>query len=228
MLDSSLLNLRALPLFHNLEAPLVEHLERASRIRAVEGRKQIVTAFEPVTDIIVVLRGMAEVSLPTDDGRLSLIGFLMPGAIAGDAAVLDRGPYGVSLAGGPACTYLCIQAPAFAHAMRESSTLAFNVSVALSRRLRMMFRRHEWMSWRSASRRMAAFLVWLHEQRAHHMPAVHITQEQLGALAGVSRETANKHLRRWVQLGWVQQEAGAIHVVAPEMLRSEGAPDSAE
>lgn len=221
MLETSPRALRALPLFQNLEEPLLERLVAASQVREVQGRKQIVAAFDPVTSVIVVLRGMAEVSLPTEDGRLGLIGFLMPGALAGDAAVLDRGPYGVSLAGGPDCTYLCIETAAFVHAMRESSSFAFTVSVALSRRLRMMFRRHEWTSWRSVSRRLAAFLVWLDEQREPQRPAVHITQEQLGALVGVSRETANKHLRRWVQLGWIQQRAGAIHVVEPARLLSD-------
>jgi CRP-like cAMP-binding protein len=109
--------------------------------------------------------------------------------------------------------------------MRESTTFGFNVSVALSRRLRMMFRRHEWISMRSVSRKLAAFLVWLHDQRDPLMPAVRITQEQLGALVGVSRETANKHLRRWVQLGWIQQRAGAINVVAPEQLLADAGAD---
>jgi len=217
--------MRALPLFHNLEQPLLDRLAAASSVRVAKGRAQIIAAYEPVTAIIVVLRGMAEVSIPVEDGRLVLIGFLMPGSLAGDAAALDRGPYGVSLAGGPDCDYLRIDTAAFLHAMRESSTFAFNVSVALSRRLRTMFRRHEWISWRSVSRKLAAFLVWLHEQRDPHMPAVRITQEQLGALVGVSRETANKHLRRWVQLGWIQQRAGAIHVMAPEQLLADSSAD---
>jgi CRP/FNR family cyclic AMP-dependent transcriptional regulator len=221
MREDSLRAMRALPLFQDLELPLLDRLAAASSIRVAKGRASIVAAYDPVTAIIVVLRGLAEVSLPSEDGRLTLLGFLMPGALAGDAAALDRGPYGVSLAGGPDCEYLRIEPRAFLHAMRESSTFAFNVSVALSRRLRMMFRRHEWMSWRSVSRKLAAFVVWLHEQRDPHMPAVRITQEQLGALVGVSRETANKHLRRWVQLGWIEQRAGAIHVVAPEAMLGE-------
>ncbi|MGN6109311.1 MAG: Crp/Fnr family transcriptional regulator [Kofleriaceae bacterium] len=216
--EVSLLAMRALPLFQGLEPPLLERLAAASSVRVAKARAAIVAAYEPVTAIIVVLRGMAEVSLPAEDGRLTLIGFLMPGGLAGDAAALDRGPYGVSLAGGPHCDYLRIEVAAFVHAMRESTTFAFNVAVALSRRLRMMFRRHEWISKPSVSRKLAAFVVWLHEQRDPHMPAVRITQEQLGALVGVSRETANKHLRRWVQLGWIQQRAGAIHVMAPEQL----------
>lgn len=227
MTEASLLEtIQTLPVFQGLEPSLLARLATAGNLRSAKARAAIVDAYEPVTAIVIVLRGMAEVSLPAEDGRLSLLGFLGPGGMAGDAAVLDRGPYGVSLAGGPDCDYLAIDATAFVHAMRESSTLSFNVAVALSRRLRMMFRRNEWMGTRSVSRKLASFVVWLDGQRDPHMPMLRITQEQLGALVGVSRETANKHLRRWVQAGWIEQRAGAISVVAPDQLLAEvGAED---
>jgi CRP-like cAMP-binding protein len=217
--------MQALPVFHAVDPMLLKRLASASSVRSVTARGQIVDAYDPVSAVLVVLRGMAEVSLPSEDGRLALIGFLVPGHLAGDAAVLDRGPYGVTLAGGPDCDVLRVEPAAFVHAMRESTTLAFNVAVALSRRLRMMFRRQEWMQMRSVSRRLASFLIWLDAQREPGKPSLRITQEQLGALVGVSRETANKCLRRWVQAGLLEQRAGSIAVIDPPRLMATAEDD---
>lgn len=214
----------ALPLFAGVEPALIESVAAASRIQHAAHRETIVDRGDEVTGVIVVLDGLIEVTVLTEEGNVTTIGILGRGAVIGDAALLDRGPYGVGVAAGPSCRYLWIGAAAFMRAMRESNTLTFNVATALARRLRMMFRRDEWNSIRSVARRLANFLIWLDEQRRNlgpSDPALPVTQEQLGSLIGVSRETVNKHLRRWAQAGWIDQAQGALVVIDPQRLASD-------
>jgi len=49
---------------------------------------------------------------------------------------------------------------------------------------------------------------------------IKLSQQQLGSLIGVSRESINKQLRAWESRNWVRLEHGAIVVLDPESLQA--------
>jgi CRP-like cAMP-binding protein len=75
----------------------------------------------------------------------------------------------------------------------------------------------------SASHRMARALIDVGRRSGDIHPKginVHITNEQLGSLADVSRFTASRVLSRWSKAGVVTKERNAVHIHSPEGLLS--------
>jgi CRP/FNR family transcriptional regulator, cyclic AMP receptor protein len=201
-------SLRALRVFADVEPDVLGELAARAQVRSAANRAVIVERGDAVTGIVIVMQGQVQVSFMTLDGEMSTLGFVGSPTMVGDAAILDGGPYGVTVIAAPECTYLWLEAAALLAAMQRSARCAFNVARDLSRRLRMMARRNEWITSLSVPGRLARFLLWTAEQQ--HTDELLITQEQLGNLIGVSRETVNKHLRQWARAGWIEQDGRRI------------------
>jgi CRP-like cAMP-binding protein len=219
---SAIDTMRVLPLFADVRPYHLGQLAAAASLRPVAIRSQLVARGDAVTATILLVRGILELSFITEDGEPSTLGFVGPGLVGGDAALLDRGEWAVTLTAATDCVCLWIDGGVFIRTMRDSAPLAFNVAVALARRLRMMFRRNELITTMSAPARLARFLVWTDQQRcAAQVAELPLTQEQLGQLVGVSRETVNKHLRRWTAAGWIRARGRGLEVIDGEALLSE-------
>src|SRR5213075_205076 len=95
--------LRGLRVFADVEPAILAEVAARSQLRAAAARAVIVERGDPVTGIVVVLRGQVQVSFMTLDGELSTLGFVGPPTMVGDAAVLDEGPYGVTVMAAPEC-----------------------------------------------------------------------------------------------------------------------------
>lgn len=210
--------LRALRVFADVEPDILAGVVAHTRVHTAAPRGVIIERGDPVTGILVVASGQVELSFMTIDGEASILGFLGPPMMVGDAAILDAGPYAVTVTAAPECDYLWIEAGPMLHAMQRSARLSLNVARELARRLRMLARRNEWNLAHSVPVRLARFLVWMADQQ-HGTRKLHLTQEQLGNLIGVSRETVNKYLRRWAQSGWLVQRGRSIVVLDRERLR---------
>jgi CRP-like cAMP-binding protein len=208
--------LRSLPLFAAVETDVLANLAAHTRIRTAAPREVIVERGDAATGIVLVLRGQVQASVSSLDGDTSTLAFAGPGTIVGDAAALGDGPYAVTITALGRSEFLWIDAQVMVAAMRRSAALACNVARELARRLRKLARRDEWMATLSVPVRLARFLVRTADWQETAVLA--ITQEQLGSLVGVSRETVNKHLRRWVQAGWIAQNGRTIAILDREQL----------
>jgi CRP-like cAMP-binding protein len=213
---ASVEHLQPLALFAGIEAGVLAHLAAHTRIRSAAPREVIVERGDAVTGVVLMLRGQVQASVSSLDGEISTLAFIGPGALVGDAAVLDGGPYAVTLTAVSRCDFLWIDAEVLVGAMQRSAALACNVARALADRLRQLARRDEWMVTQSVPARLARFLVRTADRQA--TSELSITQEQLGSLVGVSRETVNKHLGRWVQAGWIAQNGRRIAILDRERL----------
>jgi CRP-like cAMP-binding protein len=70
--------------------------------------------------------------------------------------------------------------------------------------------------------RLASALIRLAEK---HLPApegrtIAVTQQEIGEMVGMTRESINKQLRVWATRKWVRLEHGAIVVLNPEPLHA--------
>jgi CRP/FNR family transcriptional regulator len=213
--------LRPLPLFAGVEPAILADLAAHGRVRSAAPREVVLERGEPVDGVVVVLRGQVAASMVSLDGVTSILGFVGEGTLIGDAAILDDGArdggsYAVTITAVLDVELLWLEARAVLGAMSRSARFACNVARQLARRLRMLARRNEWIATMSVPIRLANFLVWTADQQG--TTALNITHEQLGGLIGVSRETVNKHLRRWVQAGWIAQSGRTIVVLDRERL----------
>lgn len=70
--------------------------------------------------------------------------------------------------------------------------------------------------------RLARRLIWMADSQAPAESGIirlTISQEELGFIAGASRESTNRELRRWQSRGWVELGYGAIDIHDLEALQ---------
>lgn len=217
--------LASLPLFHQLGDAALDAIVAASRLLFVAPRHVLTSAGEPAPAVLVVLSGRVQLATEDDAGLRSTLGVLGPGAVVGDAALLDPGGYAIE-AGAFAVTataledvlYLAIDANMFRHLMAADVQFAGNVARVLARRLRMMVVRDAWLTTLELPARLARFIAWLADNEAARAGdtetelTLRISQEKLGELVGATRESVNKHLRDWARSGIAEHVGGRIRI----------------
>jgi CRP-like cAMP-binding protein len=224
--------LSPLPIFQGLDDATLEALAADIRSHFVEARQVIAHKGDSVSAVIIVARGRVQIATVTKDGDCSVLGFLGPGALIGDAAVLDQGgvflddgAFAVSATAQEDCLFLAIDRSVFLQHMESNVRLACNVARALARRLRMMIVRDAWLTSLDVPSRLARFILWLAGQEGvcdggQAQLGLRVPQEQLGALIGATRESVNKHLRDWSRLGIVEHAGGRIMILDLPRLRA--------
>lgn len=106
----------------------------------------------------------------------------------------------------------------FLHFVDSEPKVALKLIELLCARLRFASEHLEETVYLSLPARLARTLLRLSENGAAHTRKLAITQQEIGQIAGMTREHANKHLRAWAKHQWVRLERGGIVVLAPDAL----------
>jgi CRP-like cAMP-binding protein len=62
--------------------------------------------------------------------------------------------------------------------------------------------------------------LYLNERSSsEHQQTLKVTQREISQLVGVSRESANKQLRKWQRQKWVRLERGGLSILSPDALK---------
>ncbi|HEX3481013.1 MAG TPA: Crp/Fnr family transcriptional regulator [Kofleriaceae bacterium] len=221
-------------LFQGLDDRTLDAVLAGSRTMFVEPRHVLTSSGTRVVAVLVVLQGIVQIATVTETGERSILGVQGPGALIGDAAVLDQDGFAIE-AGASAvtvtaledCLYLAIDARVFRHLVDTDVQFAANVARGLARRLRMMIVRDAWLTTLELPIRLARFITWLADREGMHEEAqgevalaVRLSQESLGDMVGATRESINKHLRDWSRLGIVEHVAGKLRILDLARLRA--------
>ncbi|MCL6648292.1 MAG: Crp/Fnr family transcriptional regulator [Chloroflexi bacterium] len=128
--------LRAVPLFHDLDAPSLEQLEARLRLRGFrEG--EIIFHRDDVGNALYVIRtGRVKIRLLADDGRETVLAILSPGDCFGELALLDGEPRSADAVAMERTETLILGREDFLAALDHNPTLARRILVLLSHKLR--------------------------------------------------------------------------------------------
>ena len=182
----------------------------------------------PGAEVLVLLRGRAKVSIDTEEGREVVVQFCGPGDLLGELAVIDsEARLGTTEALEP-IEALALSAADFLALIEQRPSF----SLALLRNLVKRFRDSDLMRVEFASAqtlgRVAARLVELLDR--HGEPAeggtaitLPISQEELAAWTGSSREATAKALQTLRELGAIRTERRRIVVLDEPTLRRQAA-----
>ncbi|SEB03008.1 Crp/Fnr family transcriptional regulator [Rubrimonas cliftonensis] len=172
--------------------------------------------------MLIIERGVAEISVTSMAGRKSVLAHAAAGEILGEIALLDGGARsadvmalteveGVSLTRSVVMTFLTEHPEAMAAMIAQLAARARNASE--------MF---ETAAMTDAGARLAVALLRLAGRWGDDRPAPGgrpLTQGELGEYAGLSRENVNRRLRAWSRLGVVSLTDGHVSILDPESLR---------
>ncbi len=210
-------------IFSTLSDAELTALMHLARVTHHGARHVVFREGEPGDHLLVLLRGRVKVSLVSAEGKEVILSLLEPGDVFGEMALLDGEVRSASVTTMEECTFLTLGRCDFLTFLERTPGVALKLLAALSRRLRATNELVGSLSFLGLAARLARVLLNLMQQYGRigeHgiVISLRLSQEELGNLAGVSRESINRQLRAWVDAGYIDISHGNIVVKQADAL----------
>lgn len=164
--------------------------------------------------LIVLLAGVARVSLIAPNGQEIVLDYAERGSVLGEIAVLDGLQRTASATARYAGQYLRVTRGAFESFISRHPKVAVRMLREMARRLRDADTTIESDRAFAAGPRLARFLKRLTDQKADgHKLAGDLSQGELGNFVGMSRENINRQLAQWADAGVIELAQGKIRII---------------
>ena len=206
--------------FRELPAAVVEHLGTYMRRRTVPQGTTIFAKGDPGTTLMAVVSGSVRISVSAGNGHEAVLNIITPGQMFGEIALLDGRARTADAVAITDCELMVIDRRDFIPFLHREPDVTLKLIEILCARIRRTSAQVEDVMYQSLAARLAKALLELSGGiegcAARHK--VRIAQRELGNIAGMSRESANKQLRAWKQRAWVQLGRSSIAVIDAEAL----------
>lgn len=207
----------AQPWFASVSAAMQDRLR--TEVLAVQGEKGdvMLPAGSAVDGWYAVLSGLVMLQSPSSLRRSSAFIGVPDGDWFGEGSALKPEPRRYNVVALRPTTLLCLPLPLFA-TLRETS-MAFNqfLVLHLNMRLGQAMTIIEAGRTQSPEHRVALYLSRLFWRSTRRL---NLTQDELGQLVGLSRQTVNKVLRALEGIGIVSLDFGRVAIVDDEALNA--------
>jgi CRP-like cAMP-binding protein len=165
--------------------------------------------------LFAVISGLVEISVPSNEGKKIALNLIGVNEIFGELALLDGGPRTADAVTLKQTQLLSLDRRDFVSVLQHEPALALRLLELVTSRLRKTSEQVEDMSFAEPQKRLAKTLLRLLALpgAASAVEAgVAITQQELGRMIGLSRESTNRCLREWEERGWVTLQKGFIMI----------------
>ncbi len=215
--SSYLQMLRGSALFARLSDEETDVVLSHARIARYRRGQQIVAKGDPGVSMMAVLRGRVAIGATSVEGRQVVLSVLQAGDVFGEIALLDGKERTADATALIDCEILIISRRSFWSLLERRLDLCVDLMLVLCDRLRHTNEQVEDLAFLDLQSRTAKVLLRLLDEsgvsQTRTAPAtIRISQRALSELVGGSRESINKHLNTWKDLGIVSIEKGAIVV----------------
>lgn len=210
-------------IFSALDEAEAAALMKIARVVRYPARHTVFREGEPGDHLLVVMQGRVKVSLASADGKEAILSLLEPGDVFGEMALLDGEARSASVTAMEASTFLVIWRRDFLPFLERNPQVALKLLAALSRRLRATNDLVGNLSFLNLPARLARILLNLGQQYGRVTAegiaiGLKLSQEELGNLVGVSRESVNRQVRHWVEAGVLEYTHGTLVVKNSDFL----------
>lgn len=198
------------PWYAALDGTLQSQL--AGQVELLDAAKgdTVLAAGEPVQGWYAVLSGLVKLQTEAADGRRSAFIGVPEGEWFGEGSVLKAEPRRYAVVALRDSCLLCLPRPLFARLQHDN--LRFNQYLVqhLNMRLGQAMALIEAGRLRAPEHRVALYLSRLFWRSTRR---VYLTQEEIGTLVGLSRQTVNRVLHQLAGRGIVSIELGRVSIV---------------
>ncbi|MGH9037382.1 MAG: Crp/Fnr family transcriptional regulator [Acidimicrobiia bacterium] len=175
-------------------------------------------------EAFVLLSGEVKVSVGSADGREVVLDVFEPGCLLGELSVIDGRPRSASLVALSSVEVLAVAAGAFNEFLDRHPEAVRHLLVDVVGRLRTRVRHQMEFGTGDALGRVCARLVELAQRHGEDQGGAvvvrsPVSQSDLAAWTGLSREAVVKALRALRQLGWIRSQGRNITITDPEEVR---------
>ena len=216
--------LAQVPLFAGYAAEELEPLAACMRRRRYARGETVFLQGDPGTSLCVIETGRVKLGFSSPEGREVLLDLLGPGDVFGELALLDGEPRSADAVSVEPTQLLLLRREDFLRFLEDRPRFAVQLLPVLSRRLRRDAQLVQDAAFLDVPARLARTLLRLAEAEGEAgeeglVIRSRLTQSDLAALVGTTRETLNKWLGFYAEQALIRWDKGQITVRRPEGLR---------
>lgn len=173
--------------------------------------------------VLLIQSGIVEVSLSSMNGRKSTLSLMEPNELLGEISLLDQQPRSADAVARTDVSGTVIQSHTMQAFLRKNPDCYMAIIRLLCARVRNASDMFETQSLTNAGARLGRSLLRVGEKfgtrHADDTTTIHsLSQADLGDLAGIARENANRYLKTWAREGIVKVEKGNISILNHDRL----------
>ena len=211
--------LESVPLFRDLPDADLGVLAASLRTRRYRRGEVIFHQGDPGDALHIILAGRVKISSPSDTGVEAILTTLRPGEFFGSLALLDGAPRSASATAVEPAETLILPRERFRQLLNDHPAIRDHVFAELARELRRLTFHVEELHFLDIAGRLAARLVRMAEEQGTAPGSGEtrlegpITQGELAAMVGSTRQSVNKLLGYLTDDGLIRQERDTIVVL---------------
>ncbi len=214
--DDALELLGRVPYFSQLSPTELAQVQRRLVPVACGAGEIIFSDGEACTGMFIVIQGQVRIVKSSAEGREQVLLVAGPGASFNEVPVFDGGPNPAAAEAMEPTALWMLPKDDFLDLVKEYPAMALGVLRAFAGRLRRLTMLVEDLSFRRVTSRVAKTLLQMAEEPQSRR---RLTQQQMAALVGTSREVVGRSLKELERDGLIRFERNRILVLRPEALR---------
>lgn len=212
------------PLFATLDAESLREIAAAARRRSYAQGEIIFYRDDPGQVLYLIRKGKVKIFITSPDGHEVVLAVFGPGDCFGELALLDGQPRSAGAVAAEAVEVYALQRSDFINLVMSHPRIAVQVMSVLSRRLRQTDTMIEDLLFLDVHGRVAKKLLDLAEVHGIRtedgiLIDMKLTQSDLAALVGASRESVNKVLGYFADKRFISTEKRKITILRLGDLR---------
>ena len=201
-------------LLGKLSGDEIDTLLHYTRVERYPAGSEIFSKGSPGSSMMAVLRGTLKMSSVSADGKEVVFNLMNPGDCFGEIALLDGEARSTDAVAMTDCELLMLYRRDFMPILEKRADICLILLKVLCQRLRQTTEQVEDVLFRHLESRIAKALLHLAESASLHnvqgIVDLHVSQRELGNIAGCSRESVNKQLQIWHRAGLIDLSKGSI------------------
>lgn len=199
-------------LLRHLPAADLEKIGAYARIRKLKSGETVFLKGDKASSMMVVASGRVRISSNSPDGKEVTLNIINPGEVFGEIALIDGDQRTADAVAVEKTELLTLSRGDFLPYLEKNPDVSLDLLKMLCHRLRTTSEQLEDFSFLDLRRRLAKRLLLLAEQHGRESGEIkgelvidmHLTQSDLGAMTGATREAVNKQLRIWENEGLIK------------------------
>ncbi len=198
----------------------------SARVERVETGQVLFRKGDPGDKLFVVLAGRIGIGMVSEEGKEAVLNVLGPGAVFGEIALLDGRERTADAVAKAESHLLVIERSDFIPFLESHPEVAARLIAVLCERVRWVSQSYEDALFMDLPARLARKLLLLAETYGEAVDnagvriGFRLSQEELGKMTGVSRESVNKLMRSWQDERLVAVSHGRVTILDKDRLRA--------
>jgi CRP-like cAMP-binding protein len=210
-------------LLGKLSGDEIDTLLHFARVERYPAGCEIYAKGSPGQSMMAVLRGTLKMTSVSREGKEIVFNIMNPGDIFSEIAFLDGGERSADAVAMTDCELLVLNRRDFMPILEKRADICIILLRILCQKLRQTSEQVEDVLFRHLESRVAKALLHLADSATlHAVPGspveLHVSQRELGSIAGGSRESVNKILQSWHKAGWIELGKGTIVIREPNAV----------